>query len=66
MKVKDIVSIMNPWQDLIVRREHDTQIDEPLFNRDAMNIGEMPSDECMNLNVTGIDAFWGTIVLYTA
>jgi len=66
MKVMDILKIMNPWQDVIIRNNHDTQIDEPLFKRDAMNIGEMPSNECMNLTVVGIDASWNTVVLYTA
>lgn len=65
MKVMDVVNIMDPWQDIIIRREEDTQLSEPLFERNALNIGAIPTDECMNLTISGIDACWDTIVLYT-
>ena len=63
MKVMDVVNIMKPWQDIMIKKENDTQLDEPLFKRDALNIGAMPSDECMNLPVVGIYASWNETVL---
>ena len=66
MKVSDVLNIMNPWQDIMIKKESDTQLDEPLFKRDGLNIGAMPTDECMNLVVVGIDASWNEVVLLVA
>ena len=32
MKVKDITSIMVPWQSLRIMKKNSTQLDEPLFD----------------------------------
>ena len=63
MVVKDVVDVLNPWQDLTVRNEDDTQLNEPLFMR-WMNECTIPDDEIMAMPVVGMDASLNTIVLY--
>lgn len=65
MKVKDVMAILDPWQDVTIKRKDDTQLDDPLFERDATNIGAQPDENCMDRTVCGMDSSFGTIVLYT-
>ena len=64
MIVKNVIDILTPWQDVTIKKENDTQLDEPLFERNATNIGAVPNEHCMNLTVCGMDACFGTTVLY--
>ena len=64
MKVKDITSIMEPWQSLLIMEKDATQIDKPLFDN-RFDIRLPKEDEPVNeMEVVDIDASWNTIVLY--
>lgn len=64
MKVKDITSIMKPWQSLRIMEKDATQLTEPIFDN-AFDICLPKEDEPVNeMEVVDIDASWNTIVLY--
>ena len=64
MKVKDITSIMKPWQSLRIMEKDATQLDEPLFDN-SFDIRLPKEDEPVyEMKVVDIDASWNTLVLY--
>ena len=64
MKVKDITSIMQPWQSLRIVNENATQLDEPLFTNEFDIKLPKADDPISQMNVISIDSSWNTIVLY--
>lgn len=67
MKVKDFVSIMNPWQDLIVKKQGDTQLDEPLFQTEMSTVTSTwtrPDHIVSEMDVVELESSWGTTILY--
>ena len=67
VKVKDIVNLMNPWQELIIRKQGDTQLNDPIFQTE-MSLESLtwttPNNIVSEMTVVELESSWNATVLY--